>query len=181
MSGFLVRVGSGTSNTARSNCFTIDADETVSMKKAVISTDFISRPFSVINKDYADAHYVQISSYTKASSNGHTLIIPKGSKIYKMDGAIGGITFNSKTGVYLTSLFDTKELPATDLVTKVYSFFFTPLYVYDRGGGRTPNYAVPIYWYNTTLSKYCDADGTENENGQFIKVTCRMYYAEKNS
>lgn len=64
VSGFLVRVGSGTSNTDRSNCFTIDADETVSMKKAVISTNLISRPFSVINKDYADNQYLGKSGGT---------------------------------------------------------------------------------------------------------------------
>lgn len=64
VSGFLVRVGSGTSDTDRSNCFTIDADETVSMKKAVILTNFISRPFSVINKDYADNTYLGKSGGT---------------------------------------------------------------------------------------------------------------------
>lgn len=178
-SDLLVRIGNGTDANNRSTCFTIDSSGTVGMRYATGLTEGIYLPSHFITKGYADAHYAGIASYEQTFSNGHTLIIPKGSEIYKASGAIGGITFNSKTGVYLTSSYDTSILPATDLVTNFYSFFFTPLYIYDPGAPYTPRYAFPIYWYNTSLSKYCDADGTENENGQFIKVTCRLYYAKR--
>ena len=185
VSGFLVRVGSGTSNTARSNCFTIDADETVSMKKAVISTDLISRPFSVINKEYADAHYAPIGggAYTKAvSSNTTTHILPKNSTVILVGPSGTYATFDASSGMYkftnYGTVFEMKaSLFVTNGATQQHEYFFAPAYA-DTGGSTT-TYYTPVYWYSEGTAAYCDADGTKNANGAFVKVTSKMHYVVK--
>lgn len=183
VSGFLVRVGSGTSNTARSNCFTIDADETVSMKKAVILTDFISRPFSVINKDYADAHYAPIGgggSYAPAvSSKNTTHIIPKNSTVILAGPPGDYATFDASSGMYkFTNYFEMKASNfVTGGATYQHEFFFTPAYATTNGSVTT--YYTPVYWRSEGRAFFCDAYGGENAESAYVKVTSKMHYVVK--
>ena len=176
VSGFLVRVGSGTSNTARSNCFTIDADETVSMKKAVISTDFISRPFSVINKDYADAHYVQKGTYTETvltDSSGTVLIMAAGEAVLK---TYVGFSFDTSTGLYKAYSNSGQSIKTTASQLDVGDqFFVMPWYTYTAAGpdGTTTYWEAPLCYKVREKTEQ-----TVGSNKQYF-VRVIMRYANK--
>lgn len=172
VSNFLVRVGAGTSDTARANCFTIDADGTVSMDAAVIGTSRISRPFSVINKDYADNHYVQKGTYTSnviTTSEGTVLLLTAGEKVLINYVGFG---FNASTGLYGAYSDSGQSIVrgASELMVG-YDFAVQPWNTYLESG--TTYWYVPFYYTVMEISE-------KSLDGQPVYfVRAQMHYSSK--
>ena len=156
------------------------------MSSAGISTDGIVAPWSVINREYADEHYAPIGgggAYASAvSSRNTTHILPKESTVILVGPPGTKATFDASSGMYKFindgQVFEMKaSLFVTNGATKQHEYFFAPAYATTNGS--TTTYYTPVYWYSEGTAAYCDADGTANANGAFVKVTSKMHYVVK--
>lgn len=182
----IVRIGAGQSAANPWTMFSIDNNGTTCMSSAGVSTDGIVASWNVINKEYADAHYAPISgggSYASAvSSNNTTHILPKESTVILVGPSGAYATFDASSGMYKFTNYGTVfEMKVSTFVTNgetdQHEFFFAPAYATTDGSNTT--YYTPVYWYSEGTAAYCDADGTENANGAFVKVTSKMHYVVK--
>ena len=75
------------------------------------------------------------------------------------------------------------EMKASTFVTygatDQHEYFFAPAYATRNTEDNTTTYYTPVYWYSEGKAAYCDANGTENANGAFVKVTSKMHYVVK--
>jgi hypothetical protein len=181
----IVRVGAGTSGASPWTVFSIDNNGTTCMSSAGVNTGGIVAPWNVINKEYADANYAPIGggAYTAAvSSENTTHILPKESTVILVGPSGEYATFDPNSGMYKFTNYGTVfEMKASTFVaygaTDRHEFFFAPAYATTNGS--TTTYYTPVYWYSEGTAAYCDADGTENANGAFVKVTSKMHYVVK--
>lgn len=182
----IVRIGAGQSAANRWTVFSIDKNGTTCMSSAGLKTDGIVSPWNVINKEYADAHYAPIGgggSYASAvSSNTTTHILPKESTVILVGPSGAYATFDASSGMYKFTNYGTVyEMKASTFVTNgatnQHEYFFSPAYA--TTSGSTTTYYTPVYWYSEGTAAYCDADGTANANGAFVKVTSKMHYVVK--
>ena len=182
----IVRVGAGQSAANPWTVFSIDTNGTTCTSSAGVNTYGIVASWNAINKEYADAHYAPIvggGAYASAvSSQNTTHILPKNSTVILVGPPGTYATFDASSGMYKFTNYGTVfEMEASKFVaygaTDQHEFFFAPAYATTNGS--TTTYYTPVYWYSEGTAAYCDADGTENANGAFVKVTSKMHYVVK--